>query len=228
LKPCAGIVVKASVKSAPKPASKPKVASPGAQKPAAKALKPSLEPKFKLGEGVGVVEYVRLNSGPPPAYEERYVLQVVEAANSGATDMEIMTMLGIGPDVLMLWRMCYPTFDAAFKGCEAARTERVRQALHRRACGYEQPTEKLITVGDKVKRVVTFEHIPADRAAAQLWMEVHEPDRWRKTSTVHADLRVGRIGREMSPAEAAELWRATLEGAKLIEGEVASTEDVTE
>lgn len=204
---------------------------PQTKKPAPAASKEAGTAKLRVGEGPGSVEYVRVERGPPKAYKPEYAKQVLEAAGTGGTDQEIMTMLGIGPDVMMLWKTCYPMFEAALReNAEAnqrARTERVRSAIYQRAVGYELPSEKIVQVGNKVKRITTFEHIPADVGAAKLWMSVHE-DRWRAATTINSTITVGQITQDMSPAEAAELWRATLDGAKMIEGEVVSSAENTE
>lgn len=164
---------------------------------------------------------------PPPAYDPRFVKLVRDAGERGATFSELLLLLDISSSVMLLWRMCYPEFEMAVKEAlrvsDTVRTERVEEALYRRALGYEFKSEKIVTLDGRIKRVETMEHVPPDVGAANRWLETRDPERWKPAKRLlDAHLTVGRIDEDMPPEEAAALFRATIDGA-VIEGEF--TED---
>jgi hypothetical protein len=228
-------MARATVKPKPAPqkakAPKPRSEPPKPRVQDQKAAKPAPAPAAGPLNGGAKPErpprpvVVQAPAGPP-AYEAVYADTVREAGARGATYSDILLLLGITSPVALLWRMCYPAFDMAFneaqKLADELRTARVEDALYERAKGFEFMSEKIVTVGNEIRRVPVLERVHADVGAAKYWLEGRNPERWMAVrQSVDVRLRVARITEDMTPAEAAELFRSTLEGA-LIEGELAA------
>jgi hypothetical protein len=127
--------------------------------------------------------------GRPTKWSDEMSEQVYNYTLLGATDEQLAEFLGV--DVATIYRWADPDCDqfrqefcdARRKGKELADIQ-VTKSLYRRALGYEQPTEKIMTraVGggeSVIERLDTFTHVPGDVTAAIFWLKNRRPDQWR-------------------------------------------------
>ena len=94
----------------------------------------------------------------------------------GLTDEQVAQAFAVHRQTIARWRGSHASFaDACRRGKDAA-DDVVEQALYRRACGYDQPTEIVqVTPSGSVVRAQTVVRVPADIRAAALWMANRRP-----------------------------------------------------
>lgn len=107
--------------------------------------------------------------------------QVFKLALLGLTDKEMADVLLISEATFNNWKHQHPSFlESIQKGKEPADAE-VAQSLYTRAKGYEYiETKEERTGEDEVKsRTQTTKHVPADTAAAFIWLKNRQSGKWR-------------------------------------------------
>jgi hypothetical protein len=102
---------------------------------------------------------------------------------NGANDHDLADFFKVTLRSIYRWKAQHVSFRAAiFVGNQEyrdAQDDNVERSLYQRATGYVQVTEKIMSYQGQIMRVQFEENVPADVAAAKLWLANRRPDKWR-------------------------------------------------
>lgn len=124
--------------------------------------------------------------GRPTKFSDVIKTKIIELAESGKTEDEIASFIGVHPNTLLLWKKKHQDLMWALKEAKSIADELVEASLFRRACGYTHPAEKHFLTKDPVTGEQTIlthdyeEHYPPSEVAAIFWLKNRQPERWRE------------------------------------------------
>ena len=125
----------------------------------------------------------------------------------GASQTEIVSVLGISPSTYDIWVALYPEVQAAYEAGGVEADGKVAAALYKRATGFTKAQVKIFQhKGEPV--VIPYDHYyPPDVNAALAWLYNRRPGDWRpKTDVAVAETGVVQ-SEEMSPDEWADKYQ---------------------
>ena len=102
-------------------------------------------------------------------------------ARDGLTDEQIAKNIGISIRTLYDWKKSFPQFLQSLKRGKEVIDLEVKNALHKRAIGYEYE-EKTYKNGKLVK--VVKKQQPPDVTAQIFWLKNRNPEKWRDTKNI--------------------------------------------
>ena len=109
-------------------------------------------------------------------------------ARDGLTDEQIAHNMGISRKTLYAWKKEHPAICNALKRGKEVVDIQVENALLKRALGYVYQEERVERSDkDGQKTVCITKHMPADTAAAFIWLKNRRPDQWRDKPDAPAD-----------------------------------------
>jgi transcriptional regulator with XRE-family HTH domain len=118
--------------------------------------------------------------GRPTEYDEKLTPKLAEAlAKQGLTNEELAEELGISVRTLYQWKQVYPDFSHAVTAGGDPINQRVKNALLRRALGYDLRLKKEVVVQGELQEATYDVHIEPDVGAALQWLKNRVPDEWR-------------------------------------------------
>jgi transcriptional regulator with XRE-family HTH domain len=118
--------------------------------------------------------------GRPTKFSPVLTEQMARMFELGLTDEQVSYATGIARATLSRWKNENPDFKDTIKKAKAAADSQVEISLFRRACGYEQKSEKIFCNKDgKVTRAEYIERYPPDTGAIVFWKKNRNPDRWK-------------------------------------------------
>jgi len=118
--------------------------------------------------------------GRPLEYNEDLTPKLARAlAKQGLTNEEIAKELGIAERTFYAWKAQYPLFSQAVLDGGASVNDRVKNALLKRALGYDLELKKEVVVNGQLLPAVYDVHIEPDVGAALQWLKNRVPDEWR-------------------------------------------------
>lgn len=119
-------------------------------------------------------------AGRPTKFEKKLLPKVKKLVQLGATDFEIVQILGIAMSTFSLWKAKHKAFSEALSDWKQNANKRVERSLYERAVGYKFEEEKIFCNKDgEVTRVDVVTLIPPDVRAQQYWLNNRDPDNWR-------------------------------------------------
>lgn len=154
------------------------------------------------------------NRGRPTKYKEDYNELVYKLCLLGATDEEMANILNIATSTLYEWKKEYPKFSESITKGKIIADAEIAESLFNRAKGYEFKEVKVESStglnGDDLfnaianendseitslveeygigKVVTTKKHIPADVAAAFIWLKNRRPKEWKDKKEVDSNV----------------------------------------
>lgn len=120
-----------------------------------------------------------LPNGRPTKYLPEYDKQVVKLCKLGATDKEIADFFEVCEATLNNWKLSEPTFLESIRKGKIVADMQVVNALHKKACGYDQKVDKIFQFQGEPVIVPTIEHIAPDTAAAFIWLKNRRKVDWK-------------------------------------------------
>lgn len=146
--------------------------------------------------------------GRPTKYDSKFDRLVYKLSLLGATNEEIADALEIDPDTLYRWQKKHPNFYESIKKGKIQADAEIAESLFNRAKGYDYKEFKIESLGAdepedeeiellkeydnevvdrlKVSKIVTTtRHVPADTAAAFIWLKNRQPQKWRDKKDEH-------------------------------------------
>jgi len=105
-------------------------------------------------------------------------------ASKGLTNKDIYTALGISEPVGIEYKNKYPEFAKSLKEGKKHPTERVKEALLKRALGFHFDSEKIVALSDgnnlgsHIERVPIKEYVIPDVRAQKLWLYNNDRENW--------------------------------------------------
>jgi hypothetical protein len=105
-------------------------------------------------------------------------------SSKGLTNKDIYFFLGISEPVGIEYKNKYPEFAKSLKEGKKHPTERVKEALLKRALGYNYDSEKIVVlsdgsqVGSHYERVPVKEHVIPNIVAQKLWLYNNDRENW--------------------------------------------------
>jgi hypothetical protein len=118
--------------------------------------------------------------GRPTEYDEKLTPKLAEAlAKQGLTNEELAEELGISIRTFYQWKEVYPDFSHSVKAGGSPINDRVKNALLRRALGYDLVLKKEVVVMGSLQTAEYDVHIEPDVGAALQWLKNRVPDEWR-------------------------------------------------
>lgn len=124
-------------------------------------------------------------------YEQKvlpYMNRVVRWAESGATNDEIASLLGISRSTLQDYRNKHHEFKAALDGAKEAADAVVENSAFALANGFtksvKKPIKKRIGDEDVIEYVDEEIFIPPNPTAQIFWLKNRQPDKWNDKVTV--------------------------------------------
>jgi len=158
-----------------------------------------------------------VRGGYPRVYTPRHAEAARKLVELGANDFEISQVFGVSPTTINHWRAKHPEFAEALRFRDENGTfadDRVKRSLLHKATGYSYHSEKIFFQDGKVTRVPVVEHVPPSDTAMIFYLKNRDPERWsdRRELGLDARVRVAAITADMTPQQAAELYRQTLAG----------------
>lgn len=125
-----------------------------------------------------------------------WVFDVLLRHNGTGTLEELKADLGVPEKVIMRWYDRDPEFREAVRLIRGLHVRDVELALYRRAVGYEVEEVTVTEDGEKKTVKTTRKHVPADVAAAKMWLVNRDPDRWSDKQQVEVESSYTRLLRE--------------------------------
>lgn len=114
---------------------------------------------------------------------DEHIALIEKLTRDGCTDDEIAKHIGIHRSTFYRWRQRYPELQKAAESGKRLFDEKVEEALHKRALGYDLDVERIEEgENDKgpFKKTIRYKnHIPGDVTAQIFWLKNRQPDKWR-------------------------------------------------
>jgi len=110
--------------------------------------------------------------GRPSIYDPANLEQVTKYALLGLIDDEIADLFNVSTDTFSRWKRDIPGFLIALSEGREKADANVASSLYERACGYSHEAVKIfMPAGAEAPVYAPYEeHIPADVAAARIWL----------------------------------------------------------
>jgi hypothetical protein len=131
----------------------------------------------------------RRRRGRPTKFQASFVALGAKLCQEGATDAELAKAFDCDVTTLWRWRSAHPEFRNAIQMAKNVADARVERSLFQRACGYSFDTVKVMQHDGRPVVVDIVEQVPADVAAAFIWLKNRQPQHWRDRHE-HVSLRV--------------------------------------
>jgi len=125
------------------------------------------------------VKEVPQKMGRPSVFREEFLEIAFSMAQSGSTDFEIATELGIGVSTLYSLQQRHPEFREALRMGKDTCDDRIERTLYHRAAGYSYPSVKILQDKGQPVLVPYTEHVPPDVGAAKMWLTNRRGQDWR-------------------------------------------------
>jgi transposase-like protein len=120
-------------------------------------------------------------AGRPTKYTEDYVRIAHEVMSLGATITKLAKVIGVNADSIYEWQKKYPEFSESLqRGRDHFDSEKVEEALHKRATGYQYKIKTYIAVGQEnlfLYKIVE-KYMPPSVEAIRFWLSNRNPHRW--------------------------------------------------
>jgi len=132
----------------------------------------------------------------PHQYREDFVRQVFYLSLLGATDKQMVEILGCSVSAFEHWKRTKPDFLESMQRGKAIADAHVAHSLFQSAIGYSHPDSVVLT--NRVRKrndegkvieeytepliVETVKHYPPNVTAAIKWLSVRQPDKWAEKS----------------------------------------------
>jgi hypothetical protein len=116
------------------------------------------------------------------AFKSEYCGIARKLSEFGASDPDLADAFGVAERQISAWKKAFPEFAAACRLGKDAADGKVEQSLFKRATGYTYTVEKeTVRIGAEttVVKETVQRHVPADVAAAKLWLRNRKPQQWR-------------------------------------------------
>ena len=129
--------------------------------------------------------------GRPTDYKVEYNEKVYKLCLLGAIDKDIANFFDVCEATITNWKRDYPDFLASIKRGKEEADMKVAESLYKKATGKhkakEVTFEKVVlrpqddtSIEEEVyKKKVVVKDIPADTAAAFIWLKNRQSDKWR-------------------------------------------------
>ena len=130
--------------------------------------------------------------GQPTRYRTSYNEDARKLCLLGATDKQMADFFGVTEQTVNNWKQKHPRFFESIKEGKLKADAEVASSLFQRACGYEQPEDKIFCTDGRATIVPTIKHYPPDTAAAFIWLKNRAG--WRDKTDITSG------GEKLSPA----------------------------
>jgi len=151
--------------------------------------------------------------GHPPIYRKEFATQAQKLCELGAIDADLADFFGVTIRCIERWACQHEEFGRARKIGKEPVDDSVEHSLLQRARGYTFESEKIMTVGGKLIRVPTREHVPPDVTACIFWLKNRRKESWKDKHEIE-----GTVGLDLE---------SLLKGARLVEERRKSVEPLT-
>ena len=126
----------------------------------------------------------KAEAGRPTDYQDEYAAQAEKLCELGATDNEIAEFFEVDRSTIYRWKHRYPDFCDAIKSGKVLADKRVERSLYQKAVGYDVTEQQAIKIRtgqytEEVEVVEVRKHVPAETAAAFIWLKNRQPESWR-------------------------------------------------
>ena len=124
---------------------------------------------------------VKKKAGQPTKYNAKVKKQCIAMVLKAFTDAEMADILGITEQTLNNWKKAHPKFFESLKDAKAEADRSVAKSLYERACGFECPTETLVSVGKDGKEIEIkrTKFLPPDPTSMIFWLKNRQPKEWK-------------------------------------------------
>lgn len=141
--------------------------------------------------------------GRPTDYKVEYNEKVYKLCLLGAIDKDIANFFDICEATLNNWKQQYPAFLESIKRGKEEANMKVAESLYKKATGkhkakevtYEKivlkPLDDISIEEEVYKKKVVVKDIPADTAAAFIWLKNRQPDKWRDKIETDSKVSIG-------------------------------------
>ena len=133
----------------------------------------------------------KIKEGRPSLYHpEEHPRIARKIMAEGKTLCDLAEALEISRSTLTEWRAIHPEFSAMVDLGQEDAIDRVEEALHARACGYQHASVKVVTVsqgegmGSVVEQVPITVIYPPDPTAASFFLRNKRGDKWKDKQQV--------------------------------------------
>ena len=120
-------------------------------------------------------------AGRPTKYIEDYVRIAFEVMSLGATVTKLAKVIGVNADSIYEWQKKYPEFsESVQRGRDHFDSEKVEEALHKRATGYNYQVITYQTLGSSklILTKIVKKYMPPSVEAIRFWLSNRNPKRW--------------------------------------------------
>lgn len=117
--------------------------------------------------------------GRPTKYKPEYAEQAYKYCLLGAKDEDLARLYDVDITTIDNWKHAHPEFFGAIKEGREEADANVAKSLYHRATGYDVKAEKAYQYRGQVVKAEVIEHVPADTAAAFIWLKNRRPKDWR-------------------------------------------------
>lgn len=122
--------------------------------------------------------------GRPTLYRPEYARQAFQFCLLGATDARLAELFEVSEVTIGAWKKGNPEFLGAIRAGREQADAKVATSLYKRALGYDYEDSHVSAFQGDVTVTPIKKHVPADVAAASLWLRNRQPDRWRDKQQV--------------------------------------------
>ena len=106
--------------------------------------------------------------------------KVAEWLESGATNKQLASLIGIREQTLYAWINDHPEFAELITESKKICDKKVENALYKRACGYEvtETTTYTNASGEITRRKQVVKQLPPDPKSMIFWLSNRDPQTW--------------------------------------------------
>jgi hypothetical protein len=126
---------------------------------------------------------VQTRRGRPSKFNMKLALKMFFCWEKGFTDEEVCRLFDIAVDTLNKWKANSAVFRSSMEKAKKLADQRVVEALHKRAIGYdfEERTARTEGQGETAKTIqqVVRKHIPPSDKAIMMWLVNRDPNNWK-------------------------------------------------
>lgn len=155
----------------------------------------------------------RASVGAPTRYDPSINELVTDYCMLGATIAELAELLEVATSTIINWMRRHPEFKEAVAAGREKADARVARSLYRRAIGYSHDDVHVSNFQGQITITRIVKHYPPDTAAAFIWLQNRQPDKWRREQPA---------GRDMSPEQIALVAQQAIAQAMAVDGAPAT------
>jgi hypothetical protein len=127
--------------------------------------------------------------GAPTKYKPDYARQAYKYALLGLTLEDMADLFDVSHQTIYDWKKAQPKFLEAIQEGGRKADATVAESLYKRAIGYSHQEDHISNYMGNITITPTIKHYPPDTKAANVWLGVRDPSRWKEKIEINGEIK---------------------------------------